>query len=285
MAREIASFAEGSPLESHIGNLDDTRSFLSVFYNTSNVTAKYSIKYRHDIIDYCVEWEVIVSTRVDKEADDTKKLREMFNHYHDKVDALRKKVNVQEIKGKSANNSLVEKLQRNEEKLDEASELYESSALPLCVLIEEVVQYGYKDLYPLILATMKFEMEHSQHEARTFHLFQNEEFEKEFREEMGIGHRRVQSSGKGKSSHKKISDPKIDKGEVSPSANHNLKRNKSSSIPGKTTTKLVPTKEQQVQPVNVIKKDCINFDSVSCSDDSSVANDENDLDSRKVDAV
>jgi hypothetical protein len=75
---------------------------------------------------------------------------------------------------------LAEKLQRNEEKLDEASGLYESAARPLCVLIEEVVHYGYKDLYPLIVATMKFEMERGQNESRALHLFQCDEFKNEF---------------------------------------------------------------------------------------------------------
>jgi hypothetical protein len=199
MAREIASFAESTPMESHILDVDDKRSFLSVFYNSSSVSAKYSLKYRHEVIDYCVEWEAIVSSRVDKKADDTKKLREMFNHYQDKVDALRKKILLQETKGKPANNSLVEKLQRNEEKLDEACELYESTALPLCVLIEEIVQYGHEDLYPLIQSTMKFEMERSQNEARTFHLFQCDAFDNETR----TGQGQVHSNGKVKFTQKK----------------------------------------------------------------------------------
>ena len=181
MAKEIASFADGTPMKDAVNKVDDQLSFISVFHNTSNVSAKNSFKYKNDVMAYCIEWESVVSTRVDKDVLDIKKLREMFNHYQDKVDSLRKKVNGQETKGKSINAALSEKLQRNEEKLDEASGLYEASARPLCVLIEEVVQYGYKDLYPFIVAIMKFEMERSQNESRALHLFQCEAFENELR--------------------------------------------------------------------------------------------------------
>jgi hypothetical protein len=180
MAKEIASFADGTPMKDKINKIDDQLSFISVFHNTSNVSAKNSFKYKNEVLAYCIEWETVVSTRVDKDVLDIKKLRDMFNHYQDKVDALRKKVNGQETKGKSINAALLEKLQRNEEKLDEASGLYESSARPLCVLIEEVVQYGYKDLYPFIVAIMKFEMERSQTESRAVHVFQLEAFQNAF---------------------------------------------------------------------------------------------------------
>ena len=180
MAKEIASFADGTPMKDKVNKVEDQLSFISVFHNTSNVSAKNSFKYKNEVLAYCIEWETVISTRVDKDVLDVKKLREMFNHYQDKVDALRKKVNVQEIKGKSVNATISEKLQRNEEKLDEASGLYESFARPLCVLIEEVVQYGYKDLYPFIVAIMKFEMERSQNESRALHLFQCEAFESAF---------------------------------------------------------------------------------------------------------
>ena len=181
MAKEIASFADGTPMNDKVNNSNDPLSFISVFHNTANVSAKNSFKYKNDVLAYCIEWETVVSTQVDKDVQDVKKLREMFNHYQDKVDALRKKVSVQETKGKIINVGLSEKLQRNEEKLDEASGLYESSARPLCVLIEEVVHYGYKDLYPLVVAIMKFEMERSQTESRALHLFQCDAFDSECR--------------------------------------------------------------------------------------------------------
>jgi hypothetical protein len=167
-------------MESEVCNVDDPSSFLSVFRNASRVSAKYSLKYKNEIIEYITEWESVMSTRVDKDAQDTKKLREMFNHYQDKVDTLRSKINSQETKGKDITAAMSEKFQRNEEKLNEACELYEASARPLCILIEEVVQCGYKDLYPLIVMTMKFEMEHSQSASRALHGFQYETFENEF---------------------------------------------------------------------------------------------------------
>jgi hypothetical protein len=259
MAREIASFAENTPMESHILEVvDDKRSFLSVFYNSSSVSAEYSLKYEHEVVGYCVEWEAVVSSRVDKDADVSTKLREVFNHYQDKVDTLRKKVTVQETKGKPANNGLVKKLQRNEVKLDEACELYESTAIPLCVLIEEIVQ----DVYPLIQSTMKFEMERSQSEAYTFHLFQCDAFDNEIRSGRG----QVHSNGKVKS--------------TSPLHNQNLERTKLSSIPASTT--LSPTKAQ-MQPIASTKKPGDNVDKASHFDDSLGTDDHSHLDSLGTD--
>jgi uncharacterized protein (DUF4415 family) len=255
MAREIASFADGTPMKDKVNKVDDPVSFISVFHNASNASAKNSFKYKNEVLAYCIEWEAVVSTRVDKDVLDIKKLREMFNHYQDKVDALRRKVNVQETKGKSINTTLSEKLQRNEEKLDEASGLYESSARPLCVLIEEVVQYGFKDLYPFIVAIMKFEMERSQNESRALHLFQCEAFETEFGPNMSgiVTHNTIRpttssssSNGKNKqpeSTPKKVMNKKMSSKSLS--SGNNTKRGKSNN-PNKSTTTVKPKREPVV---------------------------------------
>jgi hypothetical protein len=172
MTKEMSTFAEASPIESHIGSLDEALSFLSIYQNASNQVARSSQKYQQEVIDYCIEWEAVVTTRIDKEMADVKKLRETYNHYQGKVDGIRKKVNVQEAKGKSVNDGVADKLKRNEQKLDEASSEFEAAAGPLCFLLEEVVYQGWKDLYPLVQATMKWEADRSQNEARVFQQLQ-----------------------------------------------------------------------------------------------------------------
>lgn len=181
----MASFAENSPIESHIGSLDHAQSFLSVYQNASNQVGRSSQKYQQEVIDYCVEWEAVVTTRIDRELAATTKLRETYNHYQGKVDGMRKKVNAQEAKGKGVNESIAEKLQRNDQKLDEASSDFEAAAGPLCLLLEEVVHQGWKDLYPLIEATMKWEADRSQKEARAFQLLQPGALEAAFCQETG----------------------------------------------------------------------------------------------------
>jgi hypothetical protein len=268
MAREISSFAEGSPIESAVGNRDDDLSFLSVCYNASNHAARLNLKYRNEVIEYCIEWEAVVTSRIDKEVENTKKLREMYNHYLDKVDALRKKVNVQETKGKGVNDTLAEKLQRNEEKLDEASNLFEAAARPLCVLIEEVVLCAWKDLYPMIQATMKFEMERSQQESRTFHLFQCDALESTFCSETGKPH-----------------GPALTPGNKSPLSINVKKAAKPNSGKGASSSNMAKRKKpaavSEVASKNVSSKGNNNDDA---SNSSSTEPDERSSE-RKVDAV
>ena len=60
MAKEIASFADGTPMNDKVNNSNDPLSFISVFHNTANVSAKNSFKYKNDVLAYCIEWETVV---------------------------------------------------------------------------------------------------------------------------------------------------------------------------------------------------------------------------------
>jgi hypothetical protein len=263
MAREMSDFAKGSPIENLVGSIDKNNSFLSVYCNASNQADQSSQKYKNDILEYCVEWECVITSRIDKDVDTTKKLRESYNHYLNKVDVLRKKVNGQEIKGKSVNDSLAEKLQRNVEKLDEACSAFESAARKLCVLIEEVVHYGWKDLYPLILAIMNFEIHRSQNEARTFHEFQCDSLEGAFCEQTGTARRPVLAHKSNSSSFdsKRATRPKVNK---SPSTGHQKLKG------AQAATKEILRGENQ--------------DNIDASDSSSSESDERS-NARKVDTV
>ena len=115
------------------------------------------MEYKNHVLDYVLEWEHVVTTRIDAELKEVKKLASDRQHYEKKVEDLRKKTNDIETKGKTVNDATKEKLDRNEEKLKESFELHEKAAGRLCVLIEEVTQRGWKDLYPLVKNVMKWE--------------------------------------------------------------------------------------------------------------------------------
>jgi hypothetical protein len=90
-------------------------------------------------------------------------------HYEKKVDALRKKVNSLESKGKSTPDVTAVKLTpRNEEKLRESWINHETSSGRLVVLIEQAVTYGWKDLYPLVANTMKWQVNRVAREQDTY---------------------------------------------------------------------------------------------------------------------
>lgn len=116
--------------------------------------------YEDKVVDYCIEWERIITSRVDAELKETNKMHFKLNHYTSKVLGLRKKVNSHNNRGnETPDKKLSEKLKRNEVKLQDAWKAHERSASKLCDLIEEVTARGWKDLYPLVTASMQLEVE------------------------------------------------------------------------------------------------------------------------------
>ncbi len=116
-----------------------------------------SQEYENFILDYASEWHDIVTAMLDSEIDLVRQLQRRRFHYERKVGALRRRTNTIESRGKDVPAALGEKLLRNEQKLSHAWENHEQRATRLCALLEEVTENGWKDLYPLIQNTMKFE--------------------------------------------------------------------------------------------------------------------------------
>ena len=113
--------------------------------------------YKQHVTDYAIQWEQIVTERVEKEIKHVRKLQGDRSHYEKKVETMRKRDNELLAKGKTSPAAQKEKLERNETKLKEAYMLHESEAGRLCVLIEAVTQEGWKDLYFLAKNYMKWE--------------------------------------------------------------------------------------------------------------------------------
>jgi hypothetical protein len=87
------------------------------------------LDFQTHIIDYIDEWDDVVTSMGDKEIKDCLQLAKKRDHYVHKVDRLRKKVNRIEHRGvRDAPESLQQKLDRNEDKLDRADDLYEDKA-------------------------------------------------------------------------------------------------------------------------------------------------------------
>ncbi|CAJ1947907.1 unnamed protein product [Cylindrotheca closterium] len=118
-------------------------------------------EFQECVLDYATRWEDSVTQRVDKELKQVKKLQQSRSHYEKKVDSLRKKCTALDTKGKDIPADLLVKLERNEIKLKDALEVHEWNASRLCALIEQVTQYGWKDLLPLVSNLMKYEFNRS----------------------------------------------------------------------------------------------------------------------------
>jgi hypothetical protein len=142
-----------------VGSTVGVESFATVAQAASKGAQVNAAKYKEKVLDYCLEWVRVVTTRVDKEMKDTKALHDKLNHYQNKVELLRNKVNTLEGKSKPVPKNLTEKLARNEKKLDQAWRAHEKCASKLCHLLDEVTKRGWKDLYPLVKASMNWEVE------------------------------------------------------------------------------------------------------------------------------
>ncbi len=115
-------------------------------------------EYESLIVDYVVEWERVVTKRVDAELKRVRKFESDRRHYEHKVEGLRQKATDAELKGKQSPAAQVDKLARNEQKLKEAFTVHEREAGRLCSLLEAATHDCYKDLYPLIKNYIKWEM-------------------------------------------------------------------------------------------------------------------------------
>lgn len=116
-----------------------------------------TMEFQSHVLEYVTEWETVVTKRVDSEWKHVRILGTNRSHYEKKVEALRRKANEKETKGKSTPTVDAEKIDRNEKKLLEAFEIHELEAGKLCVLMEVATLGGWRDLYPLIENVMKWQ--------------------------------------------------------------------------------------------------------------------------------
>jgi hypothetical protein len=155
---KLSALSTNSPLHAHVGNAPGLTSLTSVHQLAAEKARVDAEQYQKNVIEYAIEWEQIVTTRVDEAMKKNNVLHERLNHYQNKVDVLRKKVNAVESKGKETPSKLSVKLTRNEDKLKQAWKLHEESASKLCNLIDEITTGGWKDLYPLVTEALQWEL-------------------------------------------------------------------------------------------------------------------------------
>lgn len=161
MVMNLSSLAKKSPIFNHVGNTEQEDSYVAIAEDASKQTKNLANSYQDLVVDYRIEWERVISSRVDKGLEETGKLHARLNHYENKVEGLRKKVNSKEDSPKGIPKKLQEKLDRNEKKLDGAWKEHERSASKLCDLLEQVTARGWKDLAPLVLNGVQWEVERS----------------------------------------------------------------------------------------------------------------------------
>ena len=175
VARHVGSIAEKSPIYEYAGQLPGSEtpkgavtSYASVHQSMANRNKMYIDRYKQFVVDYAIEWEKVVVTRILNDLKTSEKLRLDLDHYQTKVESLRKSVNSTMAKGKLVDPKTSEKLKRNEEKLSKSRAEYEDYATQLCILIEEITERAWKDLHPLLIKMAQFDATLASDEAKLF---------------------------------------------------------------------------------------------------------------------
>mmetsp|Transcript_18113 Transcript_18113/g.27411 ORF Transcript_18113/g.27411 Transcript_18113/m.27411 type:complete len:397 (-) Transcript_18113:177-1367(-) len=159
VATQISDLAQGSPLESHAGGVENnSESYSAIHQGLSKDVEGYADKYQEFIIGYVVEWNKVISARTKAGLKKTASLRRDLDHYQRKVDELNRKVNATLAKGSPTDAKTKSKMKRNENKLVKAKDAYKLAAEEMCMYLQETVDQGWKDLHPLLVKIAQFDM-------------------------------------------------------------------------------------------------------------------------------
>jgi hypothetical protein len=172
MAELLAQMSKDSPLEDIVGkasaaersassNNGDKKTYTDVIDEWSKLSKGHADKFKAFALDYVAQWESTVATRIKADTKETDKLRLDADHYKIKVESLEKQI--QKLQEKSSNKPVpeatTEKLARNQEKLNEANAAYQRAAENLVALLDEVVDRSWRDLHPLLIKCLKFDLD------------------------------------------------------------------------------------------------------------------------------
>lgn len=174
LAKSFAAFTKETPLFDCIGLMPSEDrpastvcSFRSIHEDLGAKMKSFSGKYQQFVLDYAIEWEKVVRTRIDNGLKKAEETRRDLDHYQKKVESLRQTNNTNMVKGKSVGASQQEKLQRNEQKFMQAKQNYNKVATDLVILMEEVNERSWRDLHPLLIKASQFDMTLSSDEAKS----------------------------------------------------------------------------------------------------------------------
>ncbi|KAL7519122.1 hypothetical protein ACHAWX_003932 [Stephanocyclus meneghinianus] len=152
-----------------------SKSFRQSYYDVHEANYTESKKYleQHiNLVKYIEDWERILFQRVNALYTEYMKHRKNLHHYIKKVESLKKEMTklqkTAEEKEKPVPPKKVEKLERNVVKLAGARETHDDSGESLFLFLDEVVNRSWRDIFPLLHRTVKFEQDYSAMQAKTF---------------------------------------------------------------------------------------------------------------------
>ena len=128
----------------------------------------YVERFLEHIVQYSVDWFNTVESRVSTSLKKANKLRKDLEHYENKCNRLRvdKGRVAKGGTGTDAYLNVQSKLDRNERKLQNAKEEYESFSDATASLVHEVTANCWKDLFPVLMKLTQFDVSLVSDEAR-----------------------------------------------------------------------------------------------------------------------
>lgn len=122
--------------------------------NNRDMSARLK-EYQVELINYIANWEGTVTTRIATELKHVDRLYKNFVRYVNKVESLK----VSAEKKKALKDSDLEKISRNESKLRTAKKEYHRMLVNVTLLTEEVTERGWKDMLPLMIRIINFDVD------------------------------------------------------------------------------------------------------------------------------
>jgi hypothetical protein len=145
------------------------RSYYDVHELLFKETSKY-VDQHENLVKYVEDWERILFQRVHGLYTEYMKQRKNLQHYIKKMEQLKKEMEklkmLSEEKEKPINPKKVEKLDRNKVKLVGARESHDKSGESLYLYLDEVANRSWRDVYPLLQRTVKFDQDVSAMQAK-----------------------------------------------------------------------------------------------------------------------
>jgi hypothetical protein len=184
VVRQVAAMAESTPIAGVIaspllradeGSVDDDNdsaeevddTFGSIYAQLHLVSYDAQAEFKNDICRRAEEWDVAVSARVKKSNTLCESLRRDLEHYVKKVDDLAASIERSESQDKEIADSVYERKVRNDGKLAQARERYETNVNDLCLYLKEVTEHGWKDLVPMILRIVNLDISTARYQEET----------------------------------------------------------------------------------------------------------------------
>ena len=125
-------------------------------------------KFEKHIVAYIKDWDDAVSTRISALMKEHERRRLDLEHYTRKVEGMRLTVNKAMASGKKVPADAADKLQRNEIKLKQSRESFEKYTHDFYLIVNEVTDRAWKDLHPILVKMLQFDMTLAQEEAKLY---------------------------------------------------------------------------------------------------------------------